>query len=152
MAELSVEAAIGLVSGSLLEKLCGNTDLVNAVMALMGKLCQTMGALQAKSVRIGPIRFNGRAMVAKLHIIKNGIPPPMPHDLPGKKTLLETIGSENEAFYYFIKAHPDITDWLREVIQKMETYALAKGRRYDSLRFATQVIDHNSNIVLELEP
>lgn len=150
MPEQDVETAIGLVSDSLLGKLVANHELCQNVMALTGMICLEMDGIRASKVNIGPVEMSGQRLIAKVDIILRGKPAVQLPDVPGKDTLLTHIGAENKLFYEFLRVHPALVTWIRQVIEKMETYALQHGKRYADLGFTKAIVDHESNIVLDL--
>jgi hypothetical protein len=154
VADQDVIAALEAGSGRLLAKLLTNEDLCNQVMAATAVMALELDGSKAAAVKIGDVEMTGRAMKAKvtMDFAARRTAAALP-DLPDSGRLLDHIGQENRLFYEFVRAHPDVQKWLRQVIEKMDTYALVKGVPFSSLSFgdhgAYMTIDGNY-IVLEL--
>ena len=149
MAEDALEA-IGLISGNLLDKLLANDDLVNSVMALTGVLALEMRGCRAKGIVISDVEMVERQMRARFSFDFLGAA--KSQDLPGSDRLATHLGQEGKAFYNFIKDNPPLGVWMRQVIEKMETYAMQKGVKFEQLHFGDHgaFVDPGRVIVLEI--
>jgi hypothetical protein len=146
VADQDVLAALEAGSGRLLTKLCTNAELCSNVMALTAVLAIEMEGSRAAAVRIGDVVMTGRAMKAQVKMdftARRATTAPL--DLPDSARLLEHVGQENRLFYEFIKSNPGVQKWLRQVIEKMDTYALTKGVPFSALTFG----DHGAYVTAE---
>jgi hypothetical protein len=144
-------SAVGLVSGSLLDKLASNRDLCNSVVALVGFMSTELSGAGAKRVNISDVEMVERQMRARITISRTGYAS-VAASQPCSDKLLEFMGQEGILFYRFVNAHPDVVKWIRQIIEKMETYAMQKGVAFSSIEFGDHgaFVDKAKYIVLEI--
>lgn len=144
-------SAVGLASGNLLDKLSSNHDLCNSVVALVGFVAGELSGSSSNRVNISDVEMTGKEMRARITLSRSGYQS-VSVPQPSSTKLLEFMGQEGVLFYRFVNAHPDVIKWIRQVIDKMETYALQKGVDFSSINFGEHgaFVDKSKYIVLEI--
>ena len=151
MADLDILSAVGFGSERLLLKLLENHELCNNVMALTALCAIEMGGNRASQVRVSDVQMVERKMIAHVSF-EFGPRPKVAADLADAHKLSAHIGKENMLFYAFIRGNPDFIKWLKQIIEKMDTYALQNGIKYSEIGFGDYgaFMDKGNYIVLEI--
>lgn len=147
---MDILSAVGLGSERLVLKMLDNHELCSNVMALTALCAIEMGGNRASQVRVGDVSMVDRKMIAQVSFDFDGRPA-VAAPLPDADKLAAHIGQENMLFYRFLLANPDFIKWIRQVIEKMDTYALQKGIRFSEISFGDHgaFMDRDNYIVLE---
>lgn len=147
-----ISAVAGFGSERLMLKLLQNHELCSNVMALTAICAIELQGNRAKWARVSDVSMIGRRMIARV-TLDFSKPPPTLAAIPDSDQLAAHIGQENNLFFIFLRNNPDFIKWIKQVIEKMETYALQKGRPFGELTFGDHgaFMDKDNYIVLELQ-
>lgn len=162
MPDQDVLGAIGEKSEVLLHKVTENAELCQAVMGIVSLLALTANerGCDLGGVVVGRVRMLGLAMVAPVKFNRSAVRR-QAEAIACANSFMHFLKAEAHGLYLFIAKNPDILVWLRDVVEKMEAHASAKGIAFSDITFgnvvrprkeASVIIDKEDNIVMEMDP